>query len=103
VWFHSLGIRASRPQLGLAIPRIGHPSVDHLGGWPLVSYEKSETSWPVIEEETEMRRTTLLIWLLVLGAALWLSGRVDSQPAFASATILALLVFSALAVRPSSN
>jgi hypothetical protein len=33
VWFHSLGIRAIRPQLGLAIPRIGHPSVDHLAGW----------------------------------------------------------------------
>ena len=26
VWLHSLGIRAIRPQLGLAIPRIGHPT-----------------------------------------------------------------------------
>jgi hypothetical protein len=25
VWFHSLGIRSIRPQLGLAIPMIGHP------------------------------------------------------------------------------
>ena len=33
MWFHSLGIRAIRPQLGLAIPRIGHPIGGHLGGW----------------------------------------------------------------------
>jgi len=33
VWFHSLGIRAIRPQLGLAIPRIGHPIGGPSGGW----------------------------------------------------------------------
>jgi hypothetical protein len=30
-----------------------------------------------------MRRGTLIAWLLVLGLALWLAGRVDMRPAFA--------------------
>jgi hypothetical protein len=33
VWFHGVGIRAIRPHLGLAIPRIGHPLVDYRAGW----------------------------------------------------------------------
>jgi hypothetical protein len=33
VWFHSVGIRDIRPQLGLAIPGIGHPLANHRAGW----------------------------------------------------------------------
>jgi hypothetical protein len=48
--------------------------------------------------EDEMRRSTLLIWLSMLGAALWLSSRVvETQPTFALLVGLAVLLFAAFA------
>ena len=46
-----------------------------------------------------MKRSTLIVWLMGLGTALWLSSRVvDTHPTFAVAVGLAVLVFSAFVV-----
>ena len=48
--------------------------------------------------EDAMKRSTLIVWLMGLGTALWLSSRVvDMHPTFAVAVGLAVLVFSAFA------
>ena len=49
-----------------------------------------------------MKRSTLIAWVLTLGVALWLAGRVvDTQPAYAMAVGLAVLAFSGfVAARP---
>jgi hypothetical protein len=50
-----------------------------------------------------MRRSTLAIWLLALGVALWLSSRVvGTQPAFALVVVPAVLI-GAFAARPYRN
>jgi apolipoprotein N-acyltransferase len=55
--------------------------------------------------EDAMKRSTLIVWLMGLGTALWLSSRVvDMHPTFAVAVVLAALVFSAFAAaRPYRN
>ena len=52
-----------------------------------------------------MKRSTLIVWLMGLGAALWLSSRVVvMHPAYAVAVVLAVLLFSAFAAaRPYRN
>ena len=52
-----------------------------------------------------MKRSTLIVWLMGLGTALWLASRVvDMHPAYAGAVVLAGLVFSAFAAgRPYRN
>ena len=48
-----------------------------------------------------MKRSTLGIWLVVIGIGLWMSSRVvDTQPEYARALIGAALVFGAFAARP---
>lgn len=55
--------------------------------------------------EDAMKRSTLIVWLMGLGTALWLSGRVvDMHPAYAVTVLLAVLAFSAFAAaRPYRN
>ncbi len=49
--------------------------------------------------EIDMRSRTLVAWLVLLGFAVWWSGLfVDTQPVFALAVGLAVLLFSAFAV-----
>ena len=52
-----------------------------------------------------MKRSTLIVSLLALGAALWLSSRVvETQPGYAVAVMLALGLFSTfVAARPYPN
>jgi hypothetical protein len=46
-----------------------------------------------------MKRSTLIVWLMGLGTALWVSSRVvEMHPTFAVAVVLAALVFSAFVV-----
>ena len=46
-----------------------------------------------------MKRSALIVWLMGLGTALWLSSRVvEMHPIFAVAVVLAVLVFSAFVV-----
>ena len=55
--------------------------------------------------EDAMKRSTLIVWLMGLGTALWLSSRVvDMHPTYAVAVGLAVLLFSAFAAgRPYRN
>jgi hypothetical protein len=49
-----------------------------------------------------MRRRSLTMWVLGLGAAVWLSGQVvDTRPAYALVVILAVLMFSAVVAHPT--
>jgi hypothetical protein len=52
-----------------------------------------------------MKRSTLVVSLLALGAALWLSSRVaETQPGYAVAVMLAVGLFSMfVAARPYRN
>ena len=46
--------------------------------------------------EDAIKQRSLIVWLMGLGAALWLSSRVvDMHPMFAVAVVLAVLVFAA--------
>jgi hypothetical protein len=65
VWFHSPGLRAIRPQLGLAIPRIGHPIGGHLGGW----HRELETLHPItpicLPIRSQRRARRAQFWVLI--------------------------------------
>jgi pheromone shutdown protein TraB len=51
-----------------------------------------------------MTNRTLLTWLLLLGAFVWLSAKgLDSHPTYAVVAVLAVLVFSTFAVRSNPN
>ena len=46
-----------------------------------------------------MRRSTPIAWLLALAVPLWMASQVvDRQPVYATAAVLAVLLFSAFAV-----
>jgi hypothetical protein len=54
---------------------------------------------------TDVKRSPLIAWLVVLGAALWLSSMaVAAHPAYAGVAVLAVLVWSmGVVARPSRN